>query len=49
LTKAFSILEKDPNKAYSECCKVEKLLAVIQSLDVEEVGSEVGHCLSVSK
>ena len=49
LMKAFLTLEKDPNKAYSECHKVKKLLAVIQSSDVEVVVSEVSHCLSVSK
>ncbi len=40
MTKAFSILEKDPNQAYLECGKVEKLLVVIQSSDVEVVAQK---------
>ena len=35
--KAFLTLEKDHNKAYSECHKVKILLAVIQSSDVAVV------------
>jgi len=40
LTKAFSTLEKDPDEAYSERRKVDKLLAVIQSSDVEVVAQK---------
>ncbi len=37
----LSTLEKDPDEAYSECCKVKKLLAVIQSSDMEVVSQKL--------
>jgi hypothetical protein len=37
LSKSFSTLDKDPDKRYSECQKVEKLLQCIQMPDMEVV------------
>jgi hypothetical protein len=40
LSKSFSALDKDPDKRYSECQKVEKLLQYIQMLDMEVVAQK---------
>jgi hypothetical protein len=40
LSKSFSTLDKDPDKRYSECQKVEKLLQCIQMPDMEVVAQK---------
>jgi uncharacterized membrane protein YgcG len=41
LSKSFSTLDKDPDKRYSECQKVEKLLQCIQMPDMEVVAQKL--------
>jgi hypothetical protein len=41
LSKVFSTLDKDPDKRYSECQKVDKLLQCVQTLDMEVVAQKL--------
>jgi hypothetical protein len=49
LSKSFYTLNKDRDKRYSECQKVEKLLQCISDAGHGSGGSEVGDCITVCK